>query len=120
MIDNVAVRGVSQCQVASDMDPAKEAVRRLRNYLDVEKIYLFGSQARGEVGVDSDFDFLVIVRDSHLPRYKREQQAFRALCGLGVSKDILVYTRREFDRGLQVATSLPSTVKREGILLYGR
>jgi len=58
-------------------------------------------------------------RDSPLPRYKREQQAFRALCGMGIAKDVLVFTREEFDRGLAVVSSLPATVVREGRLLYG-
>lgn len=95
-----------------------ELVRHLRDCLPVERIYLFGSRARDEADENSDFDFLVVVPDSSLPRYKREQQAFRALCGLGVSKDVLVFTRDEFERGRKVITSLPATVEREGRLLY--
>jgi predicted nucleotidyltransferase len=100
-------------------DPVSESVRRLRESLPAERIYLFGSRARGEATEDSDFDFLVVVRDSPLPRYKREQQAFRALCGMGIAKDVLVFTRREFEKGLAVVTSLPATVAREGRLIYG-
>lgn len=97
-----------------------ESVRRLREALSADAIYLFGSRARGDAAPDSDFDFLVVVNDSSLPRFKREQQAFRALCGIGVSKDVLVFTREEFDRALFVASSLPSAVVREGRMLYGR
>jgi len=100
-------------------DPVSESVRRLRDSLPAELIYLFGSRARDEANEDSDFDFLVVVHDSPLPRYKREQQAFRALCGIGIAKDVIVFTREEFDRGLAVVSSLPSTVVREGKLLYG-
>ena len=100
-------------------DPLSESVRRLRGSMPAERIYLFGSRARGEATEDSDFDFLVVVRDSPLPRYKREQQAFRALCGMGIAKDVLVFTRREFEKGLAVVTSLPATVAREGRLIYG-
>jgi hypothetical protein len=96
-----------------------ESVRRLRAVLPVERIYLFGSRARDEANGDSDYDFLIVVGESPLPRYKREQQAFRALCGLGAAKDTLVYTRDEFDRELSVVSSLPSTIVREGRLLYG-
>ena len=96
-----------------------EAARRLCAVLQPERIYLFGSQARDEAGEGSDFDFLVVVRDSSLPRYKREQRAFRALCGLGVAKDVLVYTQEEFSRALTVVSSLPATVVREGRLVYG-
>ncbi len=101
-------------------DPLSESVRRLRESFSAERIYLFGSRARGDAGTDSDYDFLVVVKDSPLPRYKREQKAFRALCGLGIGKDVLVYTRREFEKGLAVITSLPATVVREGRLLYGQ
>ena len=100
-------------------DPLAEAVRRLRSGLHAERIYLFGSRARDEADEDSDYDFLVVVRDSPLPRYKREQQAFRALCGMGIAKDVLVFTRDEFNRGATVVSSLPATVVREGRLLYG-
>ncbi len=92
--------------------------RRLRGSMPAERIYLFGSRARGEATEQSDFDFLVVVRDSPLPRHKREQQAFRALCGMGIAKDVLVFTRREFEKGLAVVTSLPATVAREGRLIY--
>ena len=104
---------------ASVADPVAESVRRLRASLQAERIYLFGSRARDEADEDSDYDFLVVVRDSPLPRYKREQQAFRALCGMGIAKDVVVFTREEFDRGLAVVSSLPATVAREGRLLYG-
>jgi uncharacterized protein len=105
---------------ASVADPLSESVRRLRASLPAERIYLFGSRARGDAGADSDYDFLVVVNDSQIPRYKREQKAFRALCGLGIAKDVLVFTKREFEKGLAVITSLPATVLREGRLLYGQ
>ena len=100
-------------------DLLAESVRRLQASMQAERIYLFGSRARDEAHEDSDYDFLVVIRDSPLPRYKREQQAFRALCGVGIAKDVLVFTREEFERGLAVVSSLPSTVAREGRLLYG-
>jgi len=60
-----------------------------------------------------------VVRDSPLPRYKREQQAFRALCGVGIAEDVVVFTREELNRGVAVVSSLPANVAREGRLLYG-
>ena len=47
-------------------DPLSESVRRLRGSLPAERIYLFGSRARGEATEASDFP--VVVRDSPLPR----------------------------------------------------
>ena len=109
---------VETTHTASVADLLAESVRRLRASLQAERIYLFGSRARDEADEDSDYDFLVVVRDSPLPRYKREQQAFRTLCGMGIAKDVPVFTREEFARGLAVVSSLPSTVAREGRLLY--
>ena len=95
-----------------------EMVRRLVEGLKPDAIYLFGSAARGEMRSDSDYDLLVVVRNSDLPGYKRDQKAFRLLCGVGASKDVIVLTRAEFDKKLSVACSLPATVVREGRLLY--
>jgi len=93
-------------------------VQRLVAALKPERIYLFGSQARGDCDPDSDYDFLVVVPASTLPRYRRDQAAFTALLGIGVSKDVLVLTRDEFERQRTVVCSLPATVEREGVLLY--
>jgi hypothetical protein len=38
---------------------------------------------------------------------------------LGAALDLLVWTRAEFDSRLHLRASLPSTVQREGKLLYG-
>lgn len=104
---------------ASVTDPVAETVRRLRAGLHAERVYLFGSRAPDEADKDSDYDFLVVVHDSPLPRCRREQQAFRALSGMGIAKDVVVFTREEFERGVAVVSSLPATVAREGRLLYG-
>ena len=40
-----------------------EIVRRLVEAYQPERIYLFGSMARGDAGPDSDYDLLVLVPD---------------------------------------------------------
>lgn len=95
-----------------------EIVRRLAERFQPECIYLFGSQARGEAGEHSDYDLMMIVSHSTLPQYRRDQDAFRTLFGVGASKDILVLTRNEFNQKQKVVCSLPATIAREGILLY--
>ena len=95
-----------------------EMVRRLVTAFQPECIYLFGSRAREEEGPDSDYDLMMVIAESSLPRYQREQKAFRTLCGLGVSKGVIVLTRKEFDSRRSVVCSLPATVEREGRLLY--
>jgi len=95
-----------------------EMVSRLATAFNPEAIYLYGSRARGEAREDSDYDLLMVVSASSLPRYRRNQQAFRVLCGLGVSKEVMVLTREEFEAKKTVICSLAATVSREGKLLY--
>jgi predicted nucleotidyltransferase len=106
-------------QTVPPTDPIiEQIVHRLVAALAPERIYLFGSHARGDAGPDSDYDVLVVVPTSTLPRYRRDQAAFDALLGIGVAKDVLVLTHDEFERQRTVVCSLPATVEREGALLY--
>jgi predicted nucleotidyltransferase len=93
-------------------------VNRLVETFKPERIYLFGSRAREEAGADSDYDLMVVVLDSEQPGYRRDQAAYRSLLGLGVAKDVLVWTREEFENRVHLPASLPATVVREGKLLY--
>ncbi len=102
-----------------EQDPVlREMVDRLVHALHPERIYLFGSRARGDAGPDSDYDLLAVVPDSDLAPHRRDVLAFRALCGVGAAKDVLVWTREEFESRSRAASSLPATVLREGRLLY--
>jgi len=104
---------------AFDDDPKlAEIVRRLVAALHPERIYLFGSRARGDHREDSDYDVLVLV--DTLPEYIHalEVTGRGALWGLAVSTDIVVVTPDYFDRRTRVVASLPGTVAREGQLLY--
>ncbi len=93
-------------------------VRRLVEIYHPDRIFLFGSSARGDAGPDSDYDIMVVVPDSAPPHLVDCAPAYRALRGLGIAKDILVWTRTEFDKRLHLKASLPSTILREGILLH--
>lgn len=95
-------------------------VAQLRQGLNPDAIYLFGSHARGDAGADSDLDFLVIVHESDQPRSQRAQAARALVNDRSIAKDILVMTQEEWRRELQVVASLPATVVREGKLLYER
>ncbi|WP_420641692.1 nucleotidyltransferase domain-containing protein [Candidatus Leptofilum sp.] len=103
-------------QISNALD---QLVKRLVSRLKPNAIYLFGSQARGEATLDSDYDLLVVLSDSPLPRHERETKAYDALWGLKQPADVIVLTAEEFEESQQVLTSLSSTVLREGALLYG-
>lgn len=95
-----------------------EVVRRLVEVYHPDRIYLFGSVARGDAGPDSDYDIMVVVPDG-APKQLRECDAgYRALRGMGIAKDIHVWTRGDFDMRLHLKASLPSTILLEGKLLH--
>jgi len=96
-----------------------EVVRRLVEAYLPERIYLFGSVARGDAGPASDYDIMVIVPDDASPERLRSRLAYRALRGTGTAVDVVVWPKSSFERRARVPASLPATVTREGMLLYG-
>jgi len=95
-----------------------EVVRRLVEAYHPERIYLFGSVARGDAGPDSDYDLLVVVPDDAPPERKDSKLAYRVLWGTGAAADVIVWERSRFERRARVVCSLPATVLREGQLLH--
>lgn len=102
----------------ADRAALEQAVACLVVALSPERIYLFGSQARGDADSGSDYDLLVVVAHSDEPGYRRAQAAYHALWGVRLPIDVIVFTRAEFDYQVPALASLPATVIREGRLLY--
>ena len=71
-------------------DILQEIVRRIVTTVQPEKIILFGSAAREEMGPDSDLDLLVI--KSCRNRRKTARAIRRKLIGIGIAKDVIVAT----------------------------
>jgi uncharacterized protein len=97
-----------------------ELLRRLVAAYDPERVFLFGSVARGEAGPDSDYDLMIIVPDDATPERRRSRLAYQVMRGTGTGADVLVRPKSDFERRAHVVSSLPATVLREGKLLYGR
>jgi predicted nucleotidyltransferase len=95
-----------------------EVVRRLVKAYRPERVYAFGSVARGDAGPDSDYDLLVVVPDDALPEHRRSRLAYEVLRGTGAAADVLVCTRSYFEQRRQLKASLPGTVLREGRALH--
>jgi predicted nucleotidyltransferase len=95
-----------------------EIVRRLVAAYEPERIYLFGSVARGDSGPDSDYDLLVVVPDAAPPERQDGGLAYRALWGIGTAVDAVVCTSGWFHARAHLKASLPGTVLREGRLLH--
>ena len=95
-----------------------EIVKRLAVAYTPERIYLFGSHARGDADADSDYDLMVIVADDAPVERRRSRLAYDVLWGTGTAADVLVSTRHGFESRLHLPASLPATVAREGKLVY--
>lgn len=95
-----------------------EVVRRLVAIYAPERIYLFGSQARGDAGPDSDYDLMLVVPDGASPERRRSAMAYEALWGTGLPVDVIVWTRGHFESRLHIPASLSAAVMREGRLLH--
>jgi predicted nucleotidyltransferase len=95
-----------------------EIVRRLTETLHPDRIYLFGSRARGDAGQESDYDLLVLVDRPAEPRYRLSLKGFQSLRGIPASVDVVVWDRQTFDARVHLAESFPATVLREGKLVH--
>ena len=103
---------------AADDAALAEVVRRLVDAYQPDRIYLFGSVARGDAGPDSDYDLLVVVPDDAAPDRRRSRLGYQALRGTGTAADVLVCTASYFESRRDLKASLPGAVLREGRLLH--
>jgi predicted nucleotidyltransferase len=96
-----------------------EITRRLVEFYQPERVYLFGSTARGERTANSDLDFLVLIPDEAPVELLRGTGLSRVLAGIPLAVDVIPWRRSDFDgRAAHVVASLPATVVREGRLVY--
>lgn len=98
-------------------------VKEIVSEVDPETIVLFGSRARGEARADSDVDLLVIEKSpftAERSRYHTAGRLYRRLAGLGVAKDLLLYSREEVDRLADSLNHIVGRALREGRVLYER
>ena len=85
-----------------------------------EQVYLFGSQARGVNGPDSDYDLMLVLPPGVKKDRKAEDRAYRILFEIqaGIPVDILIWDYDSFHKRKHLVSSLPNTILDEGKLLY--
>jgi len=96
----------------------QDVIKRLVDAYHPNKIYLFGSRARGSAYSGSDYDLLLVVPENVDRKLKTSGKAYEALWGIKVPVDIVVWTNNEFNKLLHLDNSLPAVVMREGTLLH--
>lgn len=96
-----------------------DVVRRLVERFDPLKIILFGSQARGDTGRNSDIDLLVVV--PHVDDSRSAAIEMRvALADMPVPIDLLVTDPDEIERRGHVVGTVLRPALREGRVLFER
>ncbi|MHB1252850.1 MAG: nucleotidyltransferase domain-containing protein [Candidatus Humimicrobiaceae bacterium] len=95
----------------------KKIADKIKKAVDPEKIILFGSYGTGKQKKESDLDILIIMNSS-LPRYKRAVPVYKALAGVLIPKDIMVYTPEEVEDWKDVPQAFVTTAVSKGRVLY--
>ncbi len=108
---------VAECEQPVDGE-LEIAVQRLVQAFQPDRIYLFGSQARGDATEDSDYDVMVVVPRADEPEHALEVKARDTLRGLRLPIQPFVWPLERFQRQLPVVASFPATIVREGRVLY--
>lgn len=111
--------GTTQAAAVSEQLLAR-IVERLAECYHPLRIYLFGSAARGEAGPDSDLDILVVLPDDAPAELRQPGYAQGALANVDAPVSVLPWSWSGFNGRLHLESSLPSTVLREGRLLYAK
>jgi uncharacterized protein len=98
-----------------------EAIRKLTNLLieaaRPKRIIMFGSQARGEAGDDSDLDVMV-VEDGVLDRAAEMVRLNRLLRSLDIAVDLLVVSSEKFNYWCDTPGNVYFEAATEGEVLY--
>lgn len=103
--------------IALDQSVLDEIVRRIVEVAQPERIILFGSAARGELGPDSDFDLLVIKR-GQFHRGRLTGDIYRNLFGAGHAVDVIVVTTEDVERYGDSPYLVIAPALREGRVVY--
>ena len=83
-----------------------------------ERVYLFGSWARGEGDELSDVD-IVVIKSTPLPFFDRLREVLRLLPPGTGGVDVLVYTPDEFAAMQREGNAFAEMIIEEGRLIYG-
>ena len=106
-------------ETTTAQDAIAEAVRRIAEHFDPERIILFGSHAVGNAGPDSDTDLLVILPVAG----SRREQAVRidlALAGIPIPIDVLVVRPEDVEKYRDCNGAIIAEALREGKVVYER
>lgn len=103
-----------------DLKTIEEVKKRLIKIYNPLEIYIFGSYAWGKPDEDSDLDLLVVVEDYKQNQYKDLVTGHKALMDMSLSKDILLFNKKEFEKKSKDVTEFCYKVKHSGKRIYAK
>lgn len=95
-----------------------DIVRRIVEVAQPERIILFGSAARGEMGPHSDLDLLVI-KAGEYHRGELTGDIYMNMFGAGAAVDIIVATPEDIERYGESPYLVYLPALRDGRVIYG-
>lgn len=95
----------------------QEIIRRIVEVAQPEKIILFGSAARGEVGLNSDVDLLV-VKSGEFDQSRLVGDIYMNLHGVGQAVDVILVTPEQIERYRNTHCLIIAPALREGKEVY--
>ena len=95
----------------------KEIIRRIVKVAQPEKIILFGSAARGEMGPHSDVDLLVVKRGK-FHQGRLTGKIYMNLHGVGQAVDVILVTPEQVERYRKTHFLVIAPALREGREVY--
>jgi predicted nucleotidyltransferase len=99
-----------------DQKTLDDIIRRIVEVAHPEKIILFGSAARGEMGPNSDVDLLIIKEGADV--LDLMGQIYRNLHGAGAAVDAIVVTPEDVERFKDSHALVIKPALREGKVVY--
>jgi uncharacterized protein len=96
----------------------EDVVNRMATALNPEQIILFGSRARGDHRIDSDYDVLIVVPDTTESTLKLAGDALIAARGKRFGMDVMVYTHSEFENSLRERHDVVYHAMKDGQVVY--
>ncbi|OGW15981.1 MAG: nucleotidyltransferase [Nitrospirae bacterium GWA2_42_11] len=94
-----------------------EIIRRIVEVANPDKIILFGSAARGQMGPNSDLDLLV-VKSGDFHRGRLIEEIYMNLFGVGQAVDIIVVTPEDIERYKDSFAVVIYPALKEGKVVY--